>query len=112
MKRKKPNLKKYHNYILPVFGQDFLLEVKDLGDDDGLTSVIKKTIEIDSKIDNIEDFNQTVIHELGHAIFHRISVNQTAIHDDVKEIIVDSIATTITELFELSLKRQKKKGAK
>lgn len=52
-----------------------------------------------------EDYG-TLIHEIGHAIFHRTGLKQ-AISGDVEEIVVENIATALMENFEVKLKIKK-----
>jgi hypothetical protein len=67
-------------------------------------------IDYDNKIISVsedeigEQFIHSIIHEMGHAVFDRISIDKTSIPDDVKEIICDTIATTIIENFNISLR--------
>ena len=48
---------------------------------------------------------QTLIHELIHAVFHRTSIYQGDISDDLIEIICDNVATFMVETFDLTPKR-------
>lgn len=52
-----------------------------------------------------EELLHTLLHECGHAIIQRISINQTGLPPEVEEVIVDSFATFITETFNLKLKK-------
>ena len=86
-----------------IFGKDIKiipgdLRVKGLDgyfDPQSLTIHIEKTLKGDEK-------SHTLIHEMVHAVFHRVSINQTSLHPDVQEIICDSIATALTENFKIS----------
>jgi hypothetical protein len=57
------------------------------------------------KEDQVGDtYMHSVIHELIHCIFNRISLNQTAVKDDLEEIICDNIATVMIENFVITPK--------
>jgi Zn-dependent peptidase ImmA (M78 family) len=49
---------------------------------------------------------QTLVHELCHALFYRNSLYQTKISSDMEEIISDSVATMMTEVFDLRLRKK------
>lgn len=68
----------------------------------GMYVPAKKTILIDAHLD-AEDILPTLIHELGHALFSLISINQ-AVSNDIEEIIVDNYANMIDALFHCKLK--------
>ena len=60
-------------------------------------------------------FVQTLIHEIGHAIFDRMGLRQTYGHNlDVEEIIVEAYGTFFTEAFEFDIpeKIRKRTGRK
>jgi len=46
----------------------------------------------------------TLLHEMGHALFHRISINQAGIPHELQEIIVDTYATMLLENFKMEKK--------
>ena len=50
------------------------------------------------------DAVQTLLHEIGHSVIDRTGIRQT-LSDELEEVIVDNIATAITENFTLSLKK-------
>jgi len=54
-----------------------------------------------------EDLLNTLVHELGHALFRRCGFNQ-GVQDQLEESIVQSYANMITEVFNLKLKTKKK----
>ena len=95
---------------IQVFGRDYKIALtKHLKDEDGnrvdgLFCAKTSVISIDT-----EDKNQvhTLIHELGHAVFERTSLNQTDISSNLQEIVVNSIATVLTENFNISLRKDK-----
>lgn len=55
-----------------------------------------------------EDLLNTLVHELGHALFRRCGFNQ-GVQDQLEESIVQSYANMITEVFNLKLKTKKTK---
>ena len=64
------------------------------------------TLTINTSYSDPEILN-TLVHELGHALFRRCGFNQ-GIQDQLEEAIVQSYANMITELFTLKLKPKKK----
>lgn len=71
----------------------------------GLWLTEKKVILIDSGLS--KDYqDQVLVHEIGHAVFSRVGIEQAKIHKDVEDIIVDNIATAITENFHLVPKKK------
>lgn len=52
-----------------------------------------------------EEMMHTLLHECGHAIIQRISLNQTGLPPEVEEVIVDSFATFMVETFNIRLKK-------
>ena len=86
--------------ILPthvnIFGRTFKIQVTNLdGEEVGFCNRDTNTILIEASQSD-EDKIHTLIHEICHAVFGRISLNQ-AVSQDVEEIIVDSIATALVE---------------
>jgi len=47
---------------------------------------------------------QTLIHEMGHALWERLSLNQTDIHPDIQEILCDVYATMMVENFDIKIR--------
>lgn len=86
-------------------------EVSPCLDDDGnpcegLFDYKNSIIFINKKQSN-EDKLHTFIHEIGHAMFYRVSLGQTSIDGELEEIIVNNHATLMTEIFNLRIKRKK-----
>jgi len=102
---------KYLPESLPIFGKDYQIkEVSPCLDDDnnevsGTTDNGKCIIEVDSKQSNSEKLH-TLVHELGHAMIFRTSIQQTQIHGEVEEILVNNWATLMTEIFHLQIRRK------
>jgi len=93
---------------LNVYGQKIPVKpVKGLSEQGvaGVFRYIENDILIDSKL-NIKDKEETLLHELGHALINRISLNQV-LGQEVEEIIVDNFAKTILENFTLENKSKK-----
>ena len=83
-----------------VFGKVYKIKREDLGPHyHGVCSPDTSTIVID-KNDKNAILQSTFLHEIGHAIFHRVGLNQT-IPSEVEEIIVENISNWITENFRL-----------
>lgn len=63
-------------------------------------------IEIDSRLDDDQKIH-TLLHELGHAVFHRLSAGHldNNIPYELEEIIVNSFATLYTELFDIKFRK-------
>lgn len=53
-----------------------------------------------------DEKEDTLFHEMVHAIFSRAGLNQ-AIGHDLEEVIAQQIATTMTENFNFTLKKKK-----
>ena len=89
-----------------IFGQRWKIVVTDELPEHvmGLCQKEEKKLYISKKI-NKEDVLHTLIHEMCHALIHRISLDQ-ALHHEMEEIIVDSFATMMTECFHISPKKQ------
>ena len=45
----------------------------------------------------------TVLHEFGHAVLYRLGLLNTGLNHDLEEIIVDGIATCLTENFDFEI---------
>ena len=83
-----------------VFGEKFKVKRKLLAAD-GLAGYCDregKEIVIAKEL-NLPDAFQTLLHEIGHAVFSRIGLMQ-AINPEVEEIVVESIATAFSENFD------------
>jgi len=48
---------------------------------------------------------KTLIHEIGHGVFHTTGLNQTSIGYDLQEIIVENIAQAIVQNFDIKPKK-------
>lgn len=62
------------------------------------------TISVDAS-EKGEILHHTLIHEMAHAMSHRIGILQGSIPMDVQEIIAEAFATMIVENFTLTPKR-------
>ena len=93
-----------------IFGKEVLIEeVSPCKDDDGnecdgMYCYKTGTIYLEKK-QSKEAKIHSLIHEMGHALFDRVSLGQTKIESDIEEIIVNNIATLMTESFNIRFKR-------
>jgi len=95
---------------IDVFGATIeIIERKYLtfGEDkvDGLFIPDQKVILIEKTLSK-EDKIQTLIHELGHAVIWRVSINQSGLSPELEEVIVDTYATMLTEVFNLRFNKK------
>jgi len=90
-----------------VFGTKYKVKKADLSHATayGIVCKEKKIILIDNSI-NQDDFNATLIHELGHAMFKETGLNQTSIDSDLEEIIVENFSKIVCEVFNVKLKNK------
>jgi len=72
---------------------------------DGLFMSDKKLIMVEKALSK-EEKTQTLIHELGHAVIWRCSITQSGLVPEVEEMIVDTYATMMTEIFNLRFRKQ------
>ena len=99
---------------LSIFGQTWQVveQHKIPSDDDkelaGLACKESKTIHIE-KLQDVEAKLHTLIHEVGHAMFARVGLNQTEISSDIEEVIVENFATVMCENFDIKIKLPKRK---
>lgn len=86
---------------IKVFGETYKIKVIKEKDpvNLGLCDFQKKIILVHDR-QSSKEIMHTLIHEVGHAVFNRIGLNQSISHD-LEEVIVDSIATAISENFRL-----------
>lgn len=84
-----------------IFGQKIKLrKEKDLGRTRGLAGYfdpMNKEIVIDADLKG-RDLLQTLIHEVNHAVAHRVGLVQTRISHDAHEFIAENMATAWIEL--------------
>lgn len=90
--------------ILPkffnIFGLKVNLVVKAMSNALGMYEhgVRKKTIYVHPDHETSEELMHTILHECGHALFYRVSINQGVSHE-VHEFIVNNYATMLQENF-------------
>ena len=92
--------------FLNIFGQKIKLKLdKKLPPHiAGQYDYTKSTISINALQESDKEFMHTLIHECGHALFYRVSINQ-AISFEVHEYIVNNMATMLLENFDVKLKK-------
>lgn len=93
-----------------IFGTKYKIVYEDLSSKDalGLCDTSKKTIFICSKSKchrRNKEVLHTLLHEIGHALIEETSLGQTGLTPEVEEIIVNSYATILTQLFNIKLKK-------
>lgn len=80
-----------------IFGKIYRFEYLDLEDQniDGEHKAKLNKIIIDKNLKG-KELTHTILHELGHALFHRMGWRQ-AIPHEVEEIVVDTFATFLVD---------------
>jgi len=58
----------------------------------------KKVITIDKSMEGHRDVYSTLLHEMIHAVFNEVSLDQ-ALSDEMEELIADNIANAVYEEF-------------
>lgn len=100
-------------FYVPIFGKLFpvshtSLEEGVCGSFDGNKILINSSIKHSNPL-----FKETLIHELGHALFFRCGLSQSpGITIDLEEIIVEQFAKLFCEAFTFYLKPEYKKFPK
>lgn len=83
-----------------VFGSEFKIVIKkDFAKQTGYAGLFcptEKTITIDAGLKG-DDLQQTILHEILHAVFYRVGLCQAKISVDAQEMIVENFATAIIE---------------
>ena len=94
---------------ITVYGKKYKIKrMKNMKDEKGndllgLHESDKALISIDSELKG-EQLIKVFMHELGHAVQDRVGVDQCEISSDLQEIIVESMATFLSETFHFRLK--------
>lgn len=94
--------------FLNVFGQKVKLKI-----DDSLPfnvaaqyDIVKNQIALNTIHDTDDELLHSLLHEAGHALFYRVSIQQ-AVSFEVHEFIVNNYATMLLENFEVKPKLKK-----
>lgn len=97
-------LPKYFN----IFGQKVWIVIKHLGNAAGMYEhgQKKKLIYLSPEHETDDELLDTVLHECGHALFYRVSINQ-GVPYEVHEFIVSNYATMLRENFDIKPKIKK-----
>lgn len=89
--------------ILPksvdVFGIKYKVKMEVIEGLAGQCDRVNCILTINPELSEVEQF-QTLLHEIGHAVFSRIGLIQ-AISPELEEVIVESLATAFSENFDL-----------
>jgi len=86
-----------------IFGVRYKLQIKPCGDGFmGWCDRKKKIITIDKGLSN-KDFNETLLHEIGHAITHEGCLSGV-LTPELDEILVETFSRVIPDLFNVSMK--------
>ena len=64
----------------------------------------KEVISLNALHETDRELMHTILHELGHCMFYRVSINQ-AVSYEVHEFIVNNFATMILENFDVRMKK-------
>lgn len=94
---------------LYVFGEKYTLkQIEGLSAHGiaGQCHKVNKTIIVDSKLKGAE-LQETILHELFHAVVSEVSIDQTLSHE-LEEVIVDTFAKAVCKNFNIRSKPQKK----
>ena len=86
-----------------ILGKTYKIKYEDKSKTDacGLTDNAKALIIIDKSLTG-KDLEQTPLHEFFHGVFHRVGANQ-AIAPELEEIIVESIANFLVDIYDFHL---------
>ena len=86
-----------------ILGKTYQIHYKDLRADHafGLTDNRKAIILIDKSLTG-KELEQTLLHEFFHAVLYRTGAT-LAMHGDLEEVVVDSIATFLVDIYDFHL---------
>lgn len=89
---------------LEVFGNKVKVEIVELPNNIGGLYHCEGKIQINSLVAD-KDKMQVLIHEFFHAVFHRVSIDQTVGYE-VEQIIVDTFSKALCENFDIRIKKR------
>lgn len=84
-----------------IKGEPWIIRENDTLDSSGLCTFKTRTIEIQGTMSD-KDKRIALYHELFHALFGELSLENTELSSDVEEIIVDQIAIFIDKIFNIT----------
>lgn len=95
---------------LKIFGELFKLKRSETIETHGVYGYCdpnKLEIVIDQSLDGTL-FLETLIHEIGHAVFYRTGIRQTKMPLEVEEIICENISKALIENLDIKIKARKR----
>jgi len=89
-----------------IFGVKYRIKIVDLSgsEHDAIIDHTSKIVLMDKKLKG-EKFCETLVHELGHAMFETTGLNQTSISADLQEVIVENFSKFMIQNFDIKLKK-------
>ena len=85
---------------MTIKGENWIIRENDKLDSSGLCTFKTKTIEIQGTMSD-KDKRIALYHELFHALFAELSLENTSLSECVEEIVVDQIAIFIDKTFNI-----------
>jgi len=95
----------FKDHEIDIFGKKVKVEFVPLATYEGVSSrglyhYSSPLIQVSTLNQSVSDIHHTLLHEIGHAIFHRLGLHNCQLSSDLEEIIVDGYATALNELYD------------